>query len=173
MRDILRWLVTFAGFPAGGLTASLVVGPVDGPLPAVLGGLITGVVLGAVQAWGLGPGRPSPVRWIAATAAGMAAGLGAGAALVGYATSLNALVIQGAVGGLLVGAAQALVLRLPVLALALPFAWAIGWAVTTGIGVQVGDRFTVFGSSGAVVVTLLTAFLPVMLNRRAATVPAS
>jgi hypothetical protein len=45
--------------------------------------------------------------------------------------------------------------------------WALGWVVTTAIGVQVDERFTVFGSSGAIVVTVLTIALPLVLNRAA------
>jgi hypothetical protein len=44
--------------------------------------------------------------------------------------------------------------------------WAAGWAITTSAGVRVEDQFTVFGSSGAVVVTTLTALLPFSLIRR-------
>ena len=43
--------------------------------------------------------------------------------------------------------------------------WALGWAITHVVGVQVDEQFTVFGSSGAVVVTALTAVLPLVLNR--------
>ena len=67
-------------------------------------------------------------------------------------------------------AAQAAVLlpRLGSIVLVWPVAlagiWAAGWAVTTSAGIQVDEQFTVFGSSGALVVTLLTACLPVFLN---------
>jgi hypothetical protein len=37
--------------------------------------------------------------------------------------------------------------------------------VTTSIGVQVDDQFSVFGSAGAVVATVLTAVLPLVLHR--------
>ena len=166
-----RWIVTFAGFPAGGFAAMLLVGPVDSPLTAAAGGLVTGAILGAVQAFGLGRSGPPAWQWITATAVGLLVGLTAGAAAVDYATSLTALVIQGAVTGLAVGAAQAVVLRkrFGPLAFAWPAAlaliWAVGWAVTTSIGVQVDDQFTVFGSAGAIVVTALTAVLPVLINR--------
>jgi hypothetical protein len=46
--------------------------------------------------------------------------------------------------------------------------WALGWAVTTAIGVDVESQYTVFGSSGALVVTAATAVLPVFLATRAA-----
>lgn len=171
-RTVARWLATFTGFPLGGLTASLVVGPVDGLVAAVAGGLITGVILGAVQSWGLGRVGSSPRRWVAATGLGLMVGLGVSAPLVGYGTSAADLAVQGAVCGLAVGAAQAVVVRprLGRLALVWPAwvagAWALGWAVTTAIGVQVEDQFTVFGSSGAVIVAALTSVLPLALDRR-------
>ncbi|GIF46392.1 hypothetical protein DFJ67_4951 [Asanoa ferruginea] len=171
---VLRWLVSFLGFPLGGFLADLLFGPVDGPLPAVLGGLITGAVLGAAQAWALGRNRPSPVAWIVATALGLAVGLSIGAAAVGYESTLTALAIQGVISGAAVGAAQAVLLwpRLGRLALLWPVAlaasWALGWMITTSIGVLVNEQFTVFGSSGAIVVTALTAVLPLALNRAAA-----
>jgi hypothetical protein len=174
-RSAARWLPTFAGFPLGGLISKLLSGPVDSLTAALFGGLITGAVLGAAQSWGLGgSGRNGPAarRWIAATAIGLMVGLGIGAAAVGYDTSLSALVIQGAISGLAVGTAQALLLRprLGRLALAWPPAlaaiWALGWAVTASAGIQVEEQFTVFGSSGAIVVTALTAVLPVVINSR-------
>ena len=50
---------------------------------------------------------------------------------------------------------------------ALAAIWAAGWAVTTAVGVEVDQQFTVFGSSGALVVTALTAVLPSSLVNRA------
>ena len=164
-----RWLVSFLGFPIGGYASYLLIGPVDSLLPSLLGGLLTGAVLGALQAWALGRSRPSATRWVMATALGLMVGLGVGAAVVGYQTTLSALIVQGAVTGLAVGAAQAVVLapRLGRAAVAWPAAlaaiWAVGWAVTYAFGIQVDEQFTVFGSSGAVVVTVLTAVLPLTL----------
>ncbi len=43
--------------------------------------------------------------------------------------------------------------------------WAAGWAITTSIGVEVDEQFTVFGSSGAITVTALTVVLPLALRR--------
>ena len=171
-RAAARWIVTFAGFPAGGFTAMLLVGHVDTVITALAGGLITGTILGAVQAWGLGRSGPGAIRWVAATAIGLTIGLGIGATSVGFRTTLAALVVQGAVCGLAVGAAQALALRrsLGPIAFAWPAAlaaiWALGWAVTYAAGIAVNDQFTVFGSSGAVVVTALTVVLPVLLNAK-------
>jgi hypothetical protein len=171
VRTITRWMLTFVGFPAGGFIALLLVGPVDSPLTAAAGGLVTGAILGAVQAFGLGSSGPPVWQWVSATAIGLMVGLTAGAVAVSYATSLNALVVQGALTGLGVGAAQSIPLRARfgvrtfAWAPALAVIWAIGWAVTTSIGVQVDDQFTVFGSAGAVVVTALTAILPVLIVR--------
>jgi hypothetical protein len=166
-----RWLITFAGFPLGGVAARYLTGPVDGTSAAVLGGLVTGAVLGAVQAWGLRTDRTTALRWTLATSVGLAVGLGLGATAVAFATSPDALVGQGALSGVAVGVAQAFVVRsrLGRAVLAWPAAlgaiWAAGWAVTSAVGVQVGEQFTVFGSSGALVVTLLTVVLPLRLHR--------
>ncbi|HEY5149342.1 MAG TPA: hypothetical protein VIJ23_05890 [Mycobacterium sp.] len=179
LRSAARWMVTFLGFPAGGLAAMLIVGPVDSIAAALAGGLVTGAIIGVVQAWGLrlgvDRGRGPAVAWVAATALGLMVGLGIGATAVDFGTSLTDLVIQGAVCGLIVGAAQAFVLRarLRRLALLWPPAlaaiWAIGWAVTTAGGIQVEEQFTVFGSFGAITVTAITAVLPVIVHRTSVT----
>ncbi|GAA4942375.1 hypothetical protein EV188_101174 [Actinomycetospora succinea] len=174
LRRGVAWLATFLGFPLGGLVAELA-GPVDGPVPALLGGLVTGAVLGAVQALGLRVGRaPVPVlAWVVATGAGLAVGLLLGAGAVGYGVGLPALAIQVAVCGAVVGLAQAAILwrRLGALAAAWPpvlaVAWALGWTVTTLVGVDVERGYTVFGSSGALLVAVLTLVLPLVLGRRA------
>jgi hypothetical protein len=171
-RSGVRWLVTFLGFPLGGLVAELVAGPVDGLLAAVLGGAITGLILGAVQAWALRPCGVAAMPWIAASGAGLAVGLGVGATAVGYGTSGADLAVQGVICGVAIGTAQSLVLRRSIGSLAFLWApalgalWALGWTVTTAIGVDVESQYTVFGSSGALVVTIATAALPVLLVRR-------
>ena len=94
-RTVGRWMVS-SGFPIGGYAAFLLVGPVDSLIPSLVGGLLTGAVLGALQAWAFGRARPSTGRWIIATALGLMVGLGVGAAVVGYQTTLSALLLQGA-----------------------------------------------------------------------------
>jgi hypothetical protein len=164
-------MVTFLGFPLGGFAVYLLLGPVDSPGAALVGGLIAGAVLGAGQAWGLRRGRRAAASWTAATAVGLMAGLGIGATVVGFETSMTALVVQGAISGCAVGAAQALELRarLGAAVLAWPAllaaVWAAGWATTVAAGIQVEERFTTFGASGALVVTALTAVLPLLLDR--------
>jgi hypothetical protein len=170
-RPVLRWLVSFAGFPVGGLAAWLVIGPVDGLGRALAGGLITGAILGSVQAWALAEGRRRSAAWVLATTVGLMAGLALGASLVQFRTGLGDLIAQGAVSGAVVGLGQAVVLRrLGILAVAWPVAlgalWASGWAVTAAAGIQVEERFPVFGASGAVVVTVGSAVLPILIHRR-------
>jgi hypothetical protein len=132
-------------------------------LPAVLAGLITGAVIGAGQAL-LSRRRLEPRRWILASALGMAIGLPLGALTVDFRTSLIDLVVMGLVTGVALGLAQARALPLTARrrwawAAAMPVLWGLGWAVSTGIGISVGDQFTVFGASGAVTVSALLGLL--------------
>jgi hypothetical protein len=171
-RNVGRWLLSFVGFPLGGLVALLLAGPVDGVGPAVVGGLLTGAVLGAVQAWALRFDRRRLSVWTLATAVGLAAGLALGSALVGFGTGMRDLAVQGAVTGAVVGLAQAVVLRPRTgnVALAWPpylaAAWALGWVVTTAGGIAVEEQFATFGSYGAVTVALVTSVLPVVVSTR-------
>jgi hypothetical protein len=166
----LHWLPTFLGFPAGGLIALAVLGPVSSLTTALAGGAVAGAVLGAAQ-WLALRGRLSKTEWwIPATAIGQAVGLAAGAAVVGYRTGLQDLAIQGAITGLGVGILQAVVLRPHIAtwfwwAIAMPPLWALGWIVTTAAGIGVDQRFTNFGASGAIVVTILSGLLLVQLLR--------
>jgi hypothetical protein len=178
-RTFARWMVSFAGFPLGGLAAIILTGPVDSTASAIFGGLVTGVVLGAVQAFAMRIDRRLRAAWVLATALGLAAGLAIGASVVGFSTGLGDLAIQGAISGLAVGIAQAIALvsRIGPVALAWPVylagAWAAGWVVSTSIGIQVSERFTVFGAAGAATVALLTAVLPLFLHIRATRTPKS
>jgi hypothetical protein len=168
----LLWLPTFLGFPAGGLAAELIVGPVDSLGPALAGGAITGAVLGAVQWVALRRTGPGPELWIAATTAGLAAGLGLGASAVNYETTTGALAVQGLIGGAAIGIAQAAVLypQLGRAALAWPpllaALWALGWTITATVGVDVEKQYTVFGSTGALAVTAGSSVLAIALARR-------
>ena len=106
---------------------------------------------------------------------GMAAGLTAGAALVDYGISRGDLVLMGAVTGVGVGVLQALVLARHGIpgawwwAVANPFAWALGWLVTSYvIKTNVDERFANFGAGGALVFGLLTWLLLAVLFRATA-----
>ena len=133
--------------------------------------MVTGGVLGAAQAFGLGLDRRAGTTWAIATALGLAVGLALGSGLAGFGTDVGSLAAQGAVSGAVVGLLQgALLLRggarigwgWPVYLAAV---WALGWTVTTAVGVRVEDQFTVFGAAGALTVTVLTAVLPAHLAR--------
>ncbi len=82
------------------------------------------------------------------------------------------LVVQGVVSGLVVGIPRGIVLipRLCHLAFVWPVylsgVFAVGWAVTTAAGIDVDQQFTIVGSSGALAAALLTAALPLVLDRR-------
>jgi len=184
VRILLRWAPTFAAFPVGGLAAQLVVGPVTTVGAAAVGGLVTGAAIGVAQWWALRPTRSSggwalrptglsAARWVLASALGLAAALALATAVAGPPATLGALLAQGAACGFGLGAAQAGVLfgRLGTRALLWPVllacAWALGWAVTAAVGVRIEDGWTVFGSTGALVVTALTAVLPLALRRAA------
>jgi hypothetical protein len=171
---LLRWAPTFAAYPLGGLAAHLLVGPVTTVGAALVGGLVTGGVVGAAQWWALRPAGPGAARWVSASALGLAAALGLVTAVAGPPSTVGALLVQGAVCGFGLGAAQAaaLVRRLGPLAALWPLllagAWALGWSVTAAVGVRLDDGWTVFGSTGALVATALTAVLPLALRRAVA-----
>ncbi|MFC7726966.1 hypothetical protein ACFQW6_17775 [Nocardioides sp. GCM10028917] len=169
-RTFGRWLVSFLGFPVGGYVAFLTIGPLESIPTALAGGALTGVVLGLAQAWAFGPTRPRSIIWVLSTAAGLAAGTALGAALTDYATDTTSLVVLGAVTGAFVGAAQGVLLirHLRAVALAWPLVlsgtWALGWLVSEAvIGSSVDQHFYIFGSSGAIVVAVLTAPLALVL----------
>ena len=163
LRPWLIWTAGFLSFPLAGLAGTGVAGRVDSPVAALFGGLVTGAVIGTAQ--GLTSSSRLPlVRWLLATAVGMGLGLLLGAVAVGYGTSLGDLAVMGAVTGLFLGTAQAVVLpanwlRRAVWALAMPLLWALGWTVTIVAGIDVEQAFTVFGASGAVTFSALSGAL--------------
>jgi hypothetical protein len=172
-RRMWLWLVAIlVGFPIGGFIADLVVDGVDSVGAALAGGLIAGAIIGAAEWFVLR--RWVSWLWILATAAGMAVGLAAGAALVDYGIDRGDLALMGAVTGVGVGVLQALVLarhRIPGAfwwAVANPPAWALGWFVSSYvIARNIAERFPIFGASGAIVFGLLTWLLLAVLFRAA------
>jgi hypothetical protein len=163
LRPWLIWTAGFVSFPIAGLAGTAVAGRVDSPLAALAAGLATGAVIGAGQSL-VSSRRLDPRRWIAATAAGMGLGLLLGAWAVGFATSLAALAAMGALTGLVLGAAQALVLPAPARsraawAAAIPALWALGWTATTLGGIDVDRQFSVFGAYGAITFSALSGLL--------------
>jgi hypothetical protein len=155
------WGLALIGFPLGGLAATALVGGVTTPLDGALGGAATGAVLGLTQWLALRRRLALTPWWIAATAAGMGAGLALGIALLGSATAGSMLPLRGLVTGAGIGIAQFVLLRgsstrAPVWPLVVACGWALGWLVTRAVGVDLTANWSVFGSSGALTFQLLT-----------------
>jgi uncharacterized membrane protein len=167
----LLWTAGFLAFPIAGILAEALTGRINDASSALLGGMVAGAVIGTGQ-WLVARRLLDPRTWIPATALAMGIGLAVGAFVVGYGTSLGELALMGAITGIPLGAAQAYLLRdrlanAWVWAAAMPLLWALGWTVSTFIGVSVDNQFAVFGASGAITFMALSG---VLLDRlRAAT----
>ena len=167
----LLWTAGFLAFPIAGILAGALTGRINDFGSALLGGMVAGAVIGTGQ-WLVARRLLDAQTWIPATAAAMGIGLLVGAWVVGYGTSLGELVLMGVITGIPLGAAQAYLLRdrlanAWVWAAAMPLLWALGWTVSTFIGVSVDNQFAVFGASGAITFMALSG---VLLDRlRAAT----
>jgi hypothetical protein len=160
----LTWTAGFIAFPIAGLAGRGVIGRVDDPLAALVGGTVAGAVIGTGQWLASRREVGEPAAWIGASAGGMGVGLLAGAAAVDYETDLGDLALMGAITGVPLGAAQALVIarrwpRAWSWALAMPVLWALGWTVSTAIGVDVERQYVVFGAAGAITVMALSGLL--------------
>jgi hypothetical protein len=151
---LMRWLPTFLAFPAGGLITIATVGSLEGPVSGAVGGLIAGAVIGTAQWLALGTTK----RWIAYTAGAMSAGTAVAAVVTGAGTELQDLMVTGLIAGAAVGAAQGTILGATAAWTAITAAsWSLAWLVTyTVVGVHADDGFFVFGSSGALVATIIT-----------------
>jgi hypothetical protein len=151
-----RWLPTFLAFPLGGFLAFETVGSATGPVSAAAGGLLAGAVIGVGQ-WLALRNQGIDRRWPVFTAAAMTAGSALAAAATGAGTEVSDLVLTGAVAGAAVGAAQGLLLGSRVWAVITAASWALAWLISAGVLAQQADEgFVVFGSSGALVATVLT-----------------
>jgi hypothetical protein len=156
------WLLVALAFPVAGYIGHAVAGRVDSVSAAVLGGVVTGAGIGAAQ-WALLRRRGVSIYWIPATAAGLAAGLAVGAALVSYRTDITSLVVMGVLSGLGVGVAQGALLgnakRMLGWTAATGALWAIGWTATTAGGISVDNQFVVFGAYGAIASVFLQSII--------------
>lgn len=152
----MRWLPTFLAFPAGGLITMATVGSLEGPVSGAIGGLIAGAVIGAAQWLALGTTK----RWIAYTAGAMAAGTALAAAVTRAGSELQDLMVTGLIAGAAVGAAQGTILGATAAWTAITAAsWSLAWLVTYAVvGAGADEGFFIFGSSGALVATLMTGF---------------
>ena len=161
LRPWLLWTVGFVSFPISGIVGGLVAGRVDSPLAALIGGVATGAVIGLGQA--LASSRRLPlVRWILATAVGMGLGLLARSDRRRLRHRAHRPRSDGR-DHRAVPRRRAGDWRCPgrrasrlVWAAAMPLLWALGWTVTTLVGIAVDQQFTVFGAAGAVTFSALS-----------------
>ena len=178
MKTVLGWVgMSLVGFPVGGYVGYLVAGPVDGFVPALIGGTLTGAGVGLAQWLMLRRTLHVGPVWIVATSAALAVGLPIGAMAVNFETTISQLALMGAISGAAVGIAQGLLIRdkfalWQTWIVAMPALWAIGWIVSTAIGIGVENQFTVFGAAGAIVFGILSGLILVAGLRREQTASA-
>ena len=149
--------------PIAGLLAVFVV-PVDTPVRGLIAGAIAGAALGLIQWLILRSRLPSlSIGWAAATSLGMAVGLAIGTAFLGSETGGNELLWRGGITGLCIGMAQCMIFQrvLPLTQSILwigvvSLGWALGWFVTRSAGIDLSQKWYVFGASGALTFQLLT-----------------
>jgi hypothetical protein len=169
------WALAFLGFPLGGLASLGLVGGVESVLDGVIGGAACGAVLGAVQWLVLRRRLSLPRSWIVATSLGMAGGLALGVGLFGASTA-GSVLLRGFSTGLVIGLAQWAALRssLPRAWVWVPTVtagWALGWAVSRAIGLDLTPNFAVFGASGALAFQALTGLVLAWLSSQRAATP--
>lgn len=173
----LYWILAFLGFPIAGFLANLIVS-VTTPVQGIIAGIVAGAVLGLVQWLALRSGLPLlPIWWIAATSAGLAVGLAISTALLGSETAGNELLWRAVITGLCVGIAQCLVFQL---VLPLPqslvwigvvgLVWALSWFITRSAGIDLSQKWALFGASGALAFQLVTGLALFLFLRTAQTV---
>lgn len=173
-RFLLFWVLAFLSFPIAGVLALFVV-PVDTPVRALVAGAIGGAALGLIQWLILRSRLPSlSIWWVAATSLGMAVGLAIGTAFLGSETGGNELLWRGGITGLCIGIAQGIVFQrvLPLNQSVLwigvvSLGWALGWFVTRAAGIDLSQKWYVFGASGALTFQLLTGLALFFLLRSA------
>jgi hypothetical protein len=147
--------------------------PVDTPVRALIAGAIAGAALGLIQWLILKSRLPSlSIWWVAATSLGMAIGLAMGTAFLGSETAGDELLWRGAITGLCIGIAQWIILRqvlpLPQSVIwigVVSLGWALGWFVTRSAGIDLSQKWYVFGMSGALAFQLLTGLALYFLLR--------
>ena len=166
----LLWALAFLAFPIGGLLANVLVGPVTTTIRAILAGAITGAVLGLIQ-WLVLRGQTAiPSGWILVTGIGMAVGLGLSVGLFGSEMGGSTLLWRAVITGLCIGVAQWIILRpiLPQSAIwiaVIVVGWVVGWFVTRSAGVDLSQKWPVFGATGALAFQLITGLALYLLIR--------
>ena len=173
------WGLAFLGFPLGGLAAGALVwaanalmGNMGVSIEGALAGTATGAVVGAAQWLVLSRRLPLSPWWIAATSAGMAAGMVLALQLLGADTARDMVLLRALVTGAGIGLAQALALRgvtsrAPAWGAVVALGWVLGWVISSEVvGVDLGP-WAVFGAGGALAFQLVTGLTLAWLLRRA------
>jgi hypothetical protein len=161
----LRWLIAILAFPIGGFIGHLVGGPASTVPAALISGAIAGAIIGSGQGLALKLPSRALAAWVASTTVGLGLALAAVTAVIGQISTMTEAVMLGAVAGLLLGAGQAFVLRHEgvrrswIWVPASAAAWALGWLVTSSVGVALATGWPVYGLSGAIVSQVSTGIL--------------
>lgn len=162
---LLRWLLASVAYPIGGFVGQAVGGPAAITPAALISGLVAGGAIGLGQALAQGLRPRALVLWAAATAVGLALSLAVVTAIIGQIDTMVDAVLLGAVCGLAIGTGQAALLARErvgnawIWVVASGVAWAIGWTVTSGIGVVLAPGWPVFGLTGAVASQAITGIV--------------
>ncbi len=170
-RFFAEWMLTFVGFPLGGIATISFVGPMNGVLPAALGGALAGALVGAAQLVILRRHLVMGLGWILSTISGLTLGNTVGFLLTGGGAEIGDLLVIGLSAGVAVGLAQWSVLREylwfsalwpPVVALS----WPLSWAATWGIGMNLTLGYPVFDPVGGLVFTALSGGALLLMIRK-------
>jgi len=160
---LIRWVPTLLAFPIGGAIAKIAFGGASSLGKSIGGGLIVGITVGLIQFIALKKYGIS-TSWIAATGIAMLLA----AIINSYAFSFKfdsaSLTGSGLVAGLLVGIAQSLsqtreIKFILVWSFSTMIAWALAWFITSKVIVDPEAQYQIFGSSGALVVTVGLGFV--------------
>ena len=169
-RFFAEWMLTFLGFPLGGVAALSVFGPMEDAFNAALGGALVGLLVGLAQWIILLRHLGMRAAWILSTASGLMLGNTVGIVLTGGGTETGDLVLLGLTAGAGVGLAQWSILRRYLkLAVIWPpvvtLSWPIGWLVTSAVGVNIEFGYVVFDTVGALVFASLTGAAMMIMVR--------
>lgn len=164
VRSIMfRWIPTLLAFPIGGQFVVWTLGGVDTFVESSIAGMIVGITVGFFQFHALKTIAITP-RWIWASMLGMTIGSMMSYLIEGTSTDITALVLKGFLSGFVVGFAQIisqrkLVHQIVLWSVLTSVAWAIGWFITANVIVDAASNYAIFGSSGALVATILLSFV--------------
>jgi uncharacterized membrane protein len=169
---LFRWIPTLLAFPLGGLLAALAFGPIQNPVAAAVAGAMVGCTLGLAQWWALKPLEIS-FDWVWASGVSLALASPLAWTVVSYSTTTQSLTVWGLIAGAILGLGQGLSQRLETVktltwTALVSAAWGIAWFVSANVIVDPESGYAVFGSTGALVATILLGFFlsPVLAKKK-------